>query len=258
MKKDLTPAIQMYRNGEKILEIALKIHTKPENISRFLKENGIPVSARNQFRTKYSLNHRYFQKIDSPNKAYLLGWMYSDGFVNPISNTVGMILDDESPLLFFKSQIQLTKPLFQNPHHKKTTQTLTFASYEMKNDLIKLGCIPRKSLILEFPNSEQVPENLLPHFVRGYFDGDGSIYFNSGKSLMAKFISSTKFCIGLSKYLTSKGIKCSKLNTDKHHKKETSYFRIGAKKDLLKLKDLMYSDFEFCLERKRERFNLIN
>ena len=47
----------------------------------------------------------------------------------------------------------------------------------MYNDLIKQGCVPRKSLILTFPNTNQVPENLINHFIRGYFDGDGSISY---------------------------------------------------------------------------------
>ena len=47
----------------------------------------------------------------------------------------------------------------------------------MFNDLIKQGCIPNKSLVLTFPNKHQVPENLINHFIRGYFDGDGSINY---------------------------------------------------------------------------------
>lgn len=47
----------------------------------------------------------------------------------------------------------------------------------MFEDLIKQGCIPNKSLVLTFPNKHQVPENLINHFIRGYFDGDGSISY---------------------------------------------------------------------------------
>lgn len=45
----------------------------------------------------------------------------------------------------------------------------------MFNDLIKQGCVPNKSLILTFPNKYHVPKNLINHFIRGYFDGDGCI-----------------------------------------------------------------------------------
>lgn len=48
-------------------------------------------------------------------------------------------------------------------------------SQKTVNDLKRLGCTEQKSLNLTFPTKEQVPPHLLHHFIRGYFDGDGSI-----------------------------------------------------------------------------------
>ena len=45
-------------------------------------------------------------------------------------------------------------------------------SDKMFSDLCKHGCVPNKSLILTFP---VITEELIPHFIRGYFDGDGGI-----------------------------------------------------------------------------------
>ena len=59
----------------------------------------------------------------------------------------------------------------------KTISAIHLTSDKMFNDLIKQGCIPNKSLVLTFPNKYQVPENLINHFIRGYFDGDGSINY---------------------------------------------------------------------------------
>lgn len=52
----------------------------------------------------------------------------------------------------------------------------------MVNDLEKLGCVSNKSLILKFPTKEQVPENLTSHFLRGYFDGDGSVFLSENSN----------------------------------------------------------------------------
>lgn len=41
----------------------------------------------------------------------------------------------------------------------------------MCEDLINLGCVPNKSLILKFPTFDIVPEKYMSHFIRGYFDG---------------------------------------------------------------------------------------
>ena len=46
-------------------------------------------------------------------------------------------------------------------------------SKKMYNDLISHGVPPRKSLILEPPI--EVPEYLVSHWTRGYFDGDGGV-----------------------------------------------------------------------------------
>ena len=45
----------------------------------------------------------------------------------------------------------------------------------MVNDLIKHGCFEKKSLILQPPTT--IPEELIHHFIRGYFDGDGCVCF---------------------------------------------------------------------------------
>ena len=51
---------------------------------------------------------------------------------------------------------------------------------EICEQLISHGCLPNKSLILQLPNT--VPNNLLRHFIRGYSDGDGTIYKNKLKT----------------------------------------------------------------------------
>lgn len=58
---------------------------------------------------------------------------------------------------------------------KQKAYRYCFRSKQIHKDLIKLGCVPRKSVILEFPNQEQVPDKFLLPFIRGYFDGDGSL-----------------------------------------------------------------------------------
>ena len=55
----------------------------------------------------------------------------------------------------------------------KTPFRLTVNSYTLCQDLEKYGIVPRKSLILKFPNN--ISDEMLPHIIRGYFDGDGSI-----------------------------------------------------------------------------------
>ena len=88
----------------------------------------------------------------------------------------------------------------------------------MFNDLIKQGCVPNKSLILTFPNKHQVPENLINHFIRGYFDGDGSINYGIRErysvrkkqnikrlSMNAEFVRTKEMLIGINNYINFNG-----------------------------------------------------
>ncbi|MFQ5405560.1 MAG: LAGLIDADG family homing endonuclease [Candidatus Micrarchaeia archaeon] len=59
----------------------------------------------------------------------------------------------------------------------------------MCEDLIQLGCLTRKSNRFSFPT---VPSSFLKHFVRGYFDGDGSIMINKPNTLKIRFVSSNE------------------------------------------------------------------
>ena len=52
---------------------------------------------------------------------------------------------------------------------------------QLHDSLIKQGCVPNKSLILTFPDINVVSEDLVRHFIRGYFDGDGCLSFNKNK-----------------------------------------------------------------------------
>lgn len=70
--------------------------------------------------------------------------------------------------------------------------TFSFECSEAYPDLLKLGLHPRKSIDVEFPN---VPSAMVRHFIRGCWDGDGSVYLRSNKTLVASFCSGSRLFI---------------------------------------------------------------
>lgn len=56
---------------------------------------------------------------------------------------------------------------------------LVHDSRELALDLKNKGCYQGKSLTLTFPSKDIVPEHLIRHFIRGYFDGDGSVFISN-------------------------------------------------------------------------------
>ena len=141
---------------------------------------------------KHSWEASFFEKIDNPTKAYWLGFLYADGSVRDTKqySTFKLQLQrrDKSYLQKLKEDLQATHPIwdtfskgghFIRGKQMKDAFPSCFQVYSKKacKDLILLGCFPRKSLILQFPTLEQVPNSLISHFIRGYFDGNGSIGF---------------------------------------------------------------------------------
>ena len=145
---------------------------------------------------KYNVDENYFEVINTPNKAYWLGFLYADGciLIREKNNKKSYILevslneDDTTHLEKFKMCLKSNSPIkHKTIKEKYKACRLTICNKKICEDLIKLGCTPRKSLTLTFPSEEQVPKELIPHFIRGYLDGDGCI-FNNGKEKRIGFV----------------------------------------------------------------------
>lgn len=142
---------------------------------------------------KYKLNENYFEKIDSKDKAYFLGLLFADG-CNAISRTqkhcsiiISLQEQDKEILQKFMNIVSPNKPLqLINNINGQKQYRFVINSKKWSNDLIKLGCVPNKSLVLQFPTEKQVPKELQSHFIRGYFDGDGCVWNGKRKIMWVK------------------------------------------------------------------------
>jgi hypothetical protein len=135
-----------------------------------------------------SFDETFFKQIDTEEKAYWLGFLYADGYVSAKKSkicktiqyklTIG--LAEIEPLEKFKKCINATHKIKSHNYGGYKQFILNITSQILYNQLINLGCFQNKSLTLKFPTENQVPKELIKHFIRGYFDGDGSI--SEGKS----------------------------------------------------------------------------
>ncbi len=121
------------------------------------------------------VDERFFKKW-SPKMAYILGFFAADGcltinrkrknkYIEFVSIDYEIIKKIRSTLKS-EHKIGIAKKGLNN----SIAYRLQIGSKEIYNDLVDLGFIPKKSLILKFPD---VPTKFLSHFTRGYFDGDG-------------------------------------------------------------------------------------
>lgn len=136
-------------------------------------------------------------------------------------------------------------------NYKNQYRLLLFSSH-ICDSLIKLGVVPNKSLILNFP---QILPDLLPHFIRGYFDGDGSIYMGKRNSCFTLTITSTdSFCNSLKNIVEKNiGINCHVYDASNHNG-ITKVFTISGRNQVKTFLDWIYCDADLFLQRKYDRY----
>ncbi|MCK9429171.1 MAG: hypothetical protein M0R17_04145 [Candidatus Omnitrophica bacterium] len=205
---------------------------------------------------KYTLNENYFNKIDTENKAYILGFIYADGSINRASNsfTVGLAAKDIEILEFIKSELKYSGSIC---HNKKGSIILTITSKVIKNDLIKLGIIPNKTY--ESKSLPTIDNNLISHMMRGFFDGDGSIYKTMNKKHIeysANFTNNYNVLEIIKNWLYANNI----LSTTIRYRRGISnkfacMLDIKGNNNIEKLYKLFEINKYFSLSRKRNRFN---
>lgn len=124
--------------------------------------------------TQYFFDDNYLTNIDSPDKAYLLGWIASDGSISETGEiTIGIKDEDVDVLKALRSLLDPAMPLYDKPNTNITV--LRICSTTMSEDCIRhLGLLGpgSKHRNIKLPS---IPIELMPFFLRGYFEGDGHV-----------------------------------------------------------------------------------
>ena len=210
---------------------------------------GIPRSARQSggATTKWQTNRDFFAGIDTPAKAYILGFLIADGHVNKTGYKVEVsIKEADAPLLqAIASEIGCDAPLrpMTNRYDGSTMMRLAFCGKKLVTDLNKLGVFHDKSKTATWP---AVPPELEGHLARGLWDGDGHIaryQFSiiGTPALLDGLVAAAERHTGCLLRLRPGG-------------RDRAYlYACGTRRDTAVL-HWMYSGAELALERKRERF----
>lgn len=246
--------VAMYANGKSMCEIASEYNTDHTVIKRVLLKNDVQLRDHSHKKRKYTIDESYFNCIDSPNKAYILGLLYADGCNYTKNNLVKITLQekDKDILLKINTAIGSNRPLYFSALSKKNSNhqdaySLEFANKAISSRLAELGVIPNKSLVLEFP--QWLPAYLYRDFIRGYFDGDGHI----GKHI--SIASSTSFCNSVSAYLDCNLSICAHVVNPKNCSPSTSVLYITKRKDIEAFLNFIYYDnAELYLQRKYDLY----
>lgn len=272
-KFDIKRILELEKEGKNVLEISKILDIPNRRMSEMLKLHNIVLQG-----TGYRIkkNQDFFEKIDSEIKAYLLGYVLADGCVSIEPKrrngivysynkrlTLVSSINDREVINLFKEYIAKDALIkeYHNPRGaivRKRQLQLRFSSVKLINDLIKLNIQPRKTYHIDFKfDFNNIPTELHRHFIRGFFDGDGSMC-NSQFSL----ISTSSDFLDQIKEIIEKIVPLATNNKYEFVGKTVNwyklYFFIGRNNQKQLLFDYLYKDSNFFLIRKKNKFNIEN
>lgn len=224
--------------------------------------------------TKPICDHNFF-KQETEEVFYVAGFLAADGWINKSdgANTLGLALKTED-----KKHIEMIRDLFKSNHivrdrfnkidkNKHPTWNDTYGSYlhisskQMLEDLQKFNIIERKTKIYKFPKW-LINHPLVHHFMRGYHDGDGCIYYDSEETLKNKqkpgTISQAHFelrgTVDFLKYYAKILNRETTINRPNKHIvfNVTGKLKYGGNKIVSKISNYLYKDATIFLPRKYE------
>ena len=254
------------------IRVAREVGIKEDIIRQWLKKQGILRSYKESMEVFSEnvgnyINVDFFGKINTEEKAYWLGFIYADGNINKKENllTIGLKSIDRLHLKkfgdIFGKKIEVRKlKKYKNIQSEREVACCRVGSKHICRTLIELGIKPRKTYIEDSFDIDIVPTHLLHHFLRGLFDGDGSVgIYETGssvksKQLRAQFIASDKLTPVIQKILMDR---CSLNETKIIDEKYISLITYGGNGSARKIFDYLYKDATIYLERKYDIFTSI-
>ncbi len=256
--------IQRYTAGVVPRLISAETGYSKTQIHRVLRAAGINRSVAQAKRLAgYVVNERFFQTIDSYEKAQLLGFIYADGCVvsTRAALSVSIANEDHEYLEYMKRAMGYSGPVRVHPSRRSNEQAISnllICSKTFCTDLINLGCIPRKSLVLHFPTLAQVPAQWLRAFMLGYFEGDGSLSgsrHKRGKVPYTDYVfticGTEQFCYAYRDVLLREvGIRSSVVPHVNIH-----MLRLNGNLQIKRVMDWLYADAGYTLPRKLRAYH---
>lgn len=133
----------------------------------------------------------------SPAMAYVLGYWWADGYMRIHPTTTAHLIEiasvDCEHLELMDRHIGL-KYSIRKVTVSSECYDITFCSKQMYTQLLSLGGIPNKSNIIGFPS---IPDEFLPHFIRGFVDGDGTLAWNGDRPILQIYSGSHQLLVDM-------------------------------------------------------------
>lgn len=234
------------------------------------------LNIKGRFKIKNNLNINYFDVIDTEEKAYWLGFIWSDGYIcirDRHNNgkldyefKLSLSIVDKSHLEKFKKALNSDYEIKEYNYNKsnfkegKEARLMIYNKHFCSNLVDNYNLKPRRKDIEPILN--RLPKNLYKHFIRGVFDADGSMTFyfiNNGetKKSTVSFSCNEQLCIFINDVFIKEGLANTKVKLRKRHPdKDEGCEQLGFSGNIqvINILDWLYKDSTIYLDRKYEKY----
>lgn len=242
---------QFYKDGLSIPKIAKELKLSNFTIWKYIKQNNLTRTIENahNLRSKQMKNFDYFDIIDTAEKSYWLGLLWSDGAIIDDERNyqvrLGLQRSDEYLVQNFASIFGYQATIYNNMCRAEIRNKHLYYS------ILDKGIFTHRTEFELFTTPNFVPNEHNRHFIRGILDGDGSIYrfkdtqlrlsFTNNYNCLKWISSVVSSTLGISKRKISAKSNCFEIQYHTH--------------DCIKILDWLYLDTLLFLVRKKNTFD---
>ena len=220
-------------------DLAKKYEVDVHTIYRILDKYNI----KRQTGYHTNCNANYFEQIDNPHKAYLLGFITADGAV--VNNILSIEVHDDDIEVLKYAQQQINPQATITKCKDRSTSKISFGAKKIGEDLAKYGIVQNKSKTIKNVPLDLIPQEYLKYYFRGLIDGDGCILENGRLSI---YSGSKEYIEDVHRIL----IKELNLSQTSIYQGTTYFCSWSSKNDRKKIFDYLYNNLDECFYYKRK------
>lgn len=243
IEKDVIKDFQ--KNNLYCEDLAKKYKVDVHTIYRILDKHNI----KRQSGYHTSCNTNYFEQIDNPHKAYLLGFITADGAI--VNNILSIEVHDKDIEVLKYAKKQINPKATITKCKGRSTSKICFGAKKIGKDLAKYGIVQNKSKTIKKIPVNLIPQKYLKYYFRGLIDGDGCILENGRISI---YSGSKEYIEDVQKFLTKE----LNLSLTSIYHGSTYFCSWSSKEDREKIYHYLYEDLNSCFYYKRKYNRLLN
>lgn len=247
--------IEDYLSGMTQKQVGIKNRVGRDAVGNILRRFEVPIREYTGERIsnqQWFWDKEFFTKFTAIT-AYWAGFLLADGNINNKGNVLALVIQgkDLEHLLSFCQDIELDKDaVFRD--NKYDAYGIHLHYKNLGKQLLPWGITPRKSKTFNLPYFNMIHDELIPHFLRGWIDGDGNVY-RYGRSARIRVASgnlaSLEWFSENLRYIGYEGnISIYEVNSKKYPGNYVLY--IGGANQVARICELLQVDNRFCMKRK--------